>query len=143
VSHIDIFFENTAAFDPDRNELFEQIRFLIGNEGKKQGDLSIIFCDDETLLDINKQYLDHDFYTDIVTFDYVKGGVISGDLFISVDRVHENAGIFKRPFTEELHRVIIHGILHLTGYADHSEEEKRLMRERENFYLQGFKQEKE
>lgn len=143
MNRIDIYFENTAAFELDKMALFEQIRFLIRTEHKKAGDLSIIFCDDETLLGINRQYLNHDYYTDIVTFDYVEEDQISGDLFISVDRVRENAGIYNRPFKEELHRVIIHGILHLAGYSDHSEGEKQFMREKENYYLQGFKFEKE
>ena len=110
---------------------------LIQNEGKTFGDISVIFCSDEYLLKINEQYLDHNYYTDIVTFDYVENAVISGDLFISVDRVAENAEKYGNPFIEELHRVIIHGVLHLVGYNDKTVKEQSLMREKEDFYLKN------
>jgi probable rRNA maturation factor len=88
------------------------------------------------LLKINEQYLNHNYYTDIVTFDYVENSVISGDLFISVDRVEENASQLGVSFDEELYRVIFHGILHLCGYNDKTIAEKEMMREKEDFYLE-------
>ena len=93
---------------------------------------SIIFCSDEYLLEMNRTHLDHDYYTDIITFDYTDNQIVSGDLFISVDRVRENASDFNVSFQHELHRVIIHGVLHLCGYKDKSDEEEKLMRSKEN-----------
>ena len=108
---------------------------LLEQESKVLGDISIIFVSDSYLLEINQKYLNHDYYTDIITFDYCEMNIISGDLFISVDRVQENADTFNVDFLTELHRVMIHGILHLCGYKDKSDEEERLMRELENKYL--------
>ena len=99
--------------------------------GKSVGNISYLFCDDEYLLQVNRQYLDHDTYTDIITFDYVAGGLISGDIMISVDRVGENASLFGVPFEHELHRVIIHGVLHLLGQGDKSDAEAAEMRRQE------------
>lgn len=99
------------------------------------GSIGYLFCDDAFLLEANERYLNHDTYTDIITFDYVEGGVVSGDIMISVDRVGENASIFGVPFEQELHRVIIHGILHLLGQADKSESEAAEMRNKENAAL--------
>jgi rRNA maturation RNase YbeY len=143
VNGLDFFFEEINPF-PIRWDLLENhIEFLITNENKKPGEISIILCSDDYLLKINEQYLGHDYYTDIVTFDYVKKSVISGDLFISVDRVKENAGKFNRPFKEEIYRVIFHGVLHLVGYKDKTEAEGKQMKEKENFYLKrvDFKKE--
>jgi rRNA maturation RNase YbeY len=95
----------------------------------------LIFCSDEYLLDVNKKYLNHDYYTDIITFDYVEDKIISGDIFISSDRVRENANQFNVSFEMELFRIIIHGILHLLGYKDKTKKDKSLMTEKENFYL--------
>ena len=105
------------------------------NEGKKLGDIAVVFCSDEYLLGVNRQFLKHDYYTDIITFDYCEGDILSGDLLISVDSVKDNALHFGASFDEELHRVIVHGLLHLIGYEDHSEEEQKQMREKENQYL--------
>jgi rRNA maturation RNase YbeY len=107
----------------------------IKNEGKIAGDLSFVFCDDEYLHKINLQYLKHDTYTDIITFDYTEANIIAGDIFISIDRVKENATAFNTLFENELSRVIIHGVLHLVGYKDKTEEESTLMRAKEDFYL--------
>ncbi|MNY42258.1 Endoribonuclease YbeY [compost metagenome] len=104
-------------------------------EGKSLGDLSLIFCSDEHLLQMNKEYLDHDYYTDIITFDYTEGSLVSGDLFISVDRVRDNASEFGVSSQDELHRVCIHGLLHLCGYKDKSEADEKLMRSKENEML--------
>ena len=105
------------------------------NEGKRVGGVSFVFCTDEYLLEKNIQFLDHDTYTDIITFDYCEGDIISGDIFVSVERVTENADKFGVNFENELDRVIIHGVLHLAGYKDKSKEEANTMREKEDFYL--------
>jgi rRNA maturation RNase YbeY len=115
----------------ERTRIKNWITAIIKNEGKKVGDIAYIFCDDEQILETNISYLDHNTYTDIITFDYVEGNVISGDILISVDRVKENAELFNCTFEQELHRVIIHGILHLLGVGDKSEEEAQVMRKRE------------
>ena len=94
------------------------LKQIIENKGFKLGTLSYILCDDDYLLEINKQYLQHEFYTDIITFDYVENGVINGDIFISVDRVKENAASFGVSEREELMRVFAHGVLHLSGLKD-------------------------
>jgi len=107
-------------------------------QGKKCGDLNIIFCNDEYLLSVNNQYLKHNYYTDIITFDYSDNQIISGDLFISIDSVKINAEKFKTGFSEELARVIIHGVLHLCGYNDHTEEEKQMMKKNEDLALSGL-----
>ena len=122
---------------PDFNSEFFVLSFtkLLEQESKVLGDISIIFVTDSYLLEMNQKYLDHDYYTDIITFDYCVTNIVSGDLFISVDRVQENAGIVNVDFLIELHRVMIHGILHLCGYNDQTDEEKRVMRELENKYL--------
>lgn len=111
------------------------IKNVITSEGKRVGDISFIFCSDSYLLDVNKKYLDHDYYTDIITFDYVEGLVISGDIFISVDRVKENSVEFKTTSADELNRILIHGILHLLGYKDKQKRDKILMTEKENYYI--------
>lgn len=96
--------------------------------GKKLGDLSYMFCSDAKILEVNKQYLQHDYYTDIITFDYCEGEVVSGDMFISVETVGSNAEEYKETFERELHRVIIHGVLHLCGLKDKSEADAKKMR---------------
>jgi len=110
-------------------------------EGYKLSELTYIFCTDEYLLQINKQYLDHDTYTDIITFDNSEeDGVIVGDIFISIERIRENAGKFNVTEAHELHRVLIHGALHLLGYKDKSPADKKKMTLKEDFYLdkRGF-----
>lgn len=111
------------------------LKMVAGSEIKTLGDISIIFCSDNYILDINLRYLQHDYFTDIITFDYCEGDRLSGDLFISVDSVRENSKEFGTDFDEELHRVIVHGLLHLIGYDDHTEEEQKVMRSKENYYL--------
>lgn len=107
--------------------------------GFKPGDLTFIFCNDEYLKQINMDYLDHDYYTDIVTFDYTVDNVISGDMYISIERVLENAVNFGENFNDELLRVIIHGFLHLAGLNDKSDLDKEYMRTVENKYILNFK----
>lgn len=112
------------------------LKMVAGSEIRKIGDINVIFCSDNYILDVNMKYLQHDYFTDIITFDYCEGKVLSGDLFISVDSVRENSIEFGTDFEEELHRVIVHGVLHLIGYDDHTEEDKKVMRQKENYYLQ-------
>lgn len=104
-------------------------------EGKKVGNISFIFCSDNYLLDVNKKYLSHDYFTDIITFDYVEGNIINGDIFISVNRVGENAKEFSKTFGNELHRILIHGVLHLLGYKDKKRTDKKLMTQKEDYFL--------
>jgi probable rRNA maturation factor len=108
---------------------------VCNHELRELGDLNVIFCSDEYLLEMNRTHLEHDYFTDIITFDYCDGDVVSGDLFISVDRVKENATSFGISFMDELHRVCVHGLLHLCGYGDKSVEEEIIMRTKEDEML--------
>jgi rRNA maturation RNase YbeY len=112
---------------------------LIEEESLTEGDISYILCDDEYLLKINREYLNHDYYTDIITFDYVEDSVISGDLFISIERIKDNAEYYQVNFGDELLRVLCHGVLHLCGYKDKSDEDEKLMRTKEDFYITLYK----
>ena len=123
--------ENEAKFA-------DWIKRIIGSEGCFLGDISYIFCGDDYLLEMNKKYLEHDTYTDIITFDYTNGNLISGDIFISVERVRENALEFGIEFQEELLRVMSHGILHLMGYKDKTEGDIGIMRDKENEMMKLF-----
>jgi probable rRNA maturation factor len=116
----------------NETQFSDWISRVILSENKKEGDINYIFCDDEYILEINKQYLDHDYYTDIISFDYSVGNELNGDIFVSIDRVKENATDFNTTFDDELKRVIIHGILHYCGYKDKSEEDEALMRSKED-----------
>lgn len=111
------------------------LKMVAGSEVKTLGDISIIFCSDNYILDVNIRYLHHDYFTDVITFDYCEGDRLSGDLFISVDSVRENSIEFGTDFDEELHRVIVHGLLHLIGYDDHTPEDQKVMRAKEDYYL--------
>jgi len=111
------------------------LKMVAGSEVKKLGDVSIIFCSDNYILDVNMRYLQHDYFTDIITFDYCEGNVLSGDLFISIDTVRENAAEYGAEFDEELHRVIVHGLLHLIGYDDRTPEEEKEIHRKEDYYL--------
>ncbi len=128
------FFENIEEFSFDK-KIFDKTEILILKEQKIKGDITFVFCSDDYLLKLNKDYLQHDYFTDIITFDYCEKNIISGDIFISIDRIKENARQYNVTFENELQRVMIHGVLHLVGYKDKSEEEKKIMREKENFYL--------
>ncbi len=121
-----------------RNALKSWIREVIQTEGKQAGDISFILCSDEYLLDINRRYLSHDYYTDVITFDYSDGRIVSGDIYISIDRVKDNATIYKVKTIEEMKRVMIHGVLHLIGYKDDSENSKSKMRYLETMYIAHF-----
>ena len=117
--------------DIKRRNTTSWIRFVTEIYQKRVGDISYIFCSDEVILEVNKEYLQHDYYTDIITFDYTEGDTISGDLFISLDTVRSNSEQFGTLFQDELDRVIIHGILHLCGFKDKTPEEEKQMRELE------------
>ncbi|WP_136669154.1 rRNA maturation RNase YbeY [Flavobacterium sp. H122] len=123
---------------PDEDLYSSWIENVVVSEGKQLGELSYVFCDDEYLLDINQQYLDHDTLTDIISFDYTEGDVVSGDIFISVDRVQDNASDFNVSFEDELKRVMIHGVLHYCGYKDKSESDEVLMRSKEDEKIKMF-----
>tara|TARA_R110002072_G_scaffold22615_1_gene79391 strand:+ start:224023 stop:224439 length:417 start_codon:yes stop_codon:yes gene_type:complete len=114
------------------NEVSSWISEVISSEGYEEGEIIYIFCDDEYLLKLNRQFLEHDTLTDIISFDNSLGKQIHGEIYISVERVAENSTIFKTNFTDELHRVIIHGILHFCGYKDKSDTEEVEMRRKED-----------
>lgn len=127
--------EDVSFLPKNKIALRKWIVNSIKHEGKADGDINFIFCSDEYLLELNKSSLNHDYYTDIITFDYCEGQEVSGDLFISIDRVKENAKEMKLTFEEELHRVMIHGVLHLCGYKDKTKKDAETMRSKEDFYL--------
>lgn len=111
---------------------------VISSELKNEGEINYIFCDDDYLLEINQQYLDHDTLTDIISFDYSVGNELHGDIFISVERVRDNATDYNVSFEDELKRVMVHGLLHYCGYKDKSESDERLMREKEEEKMKMF-----
>lgn len=115
-----------------RREISAWIKSVAQGLGKKVGDIAYIFCDDEKILEVNREYLQHDYYTDIITFDYTEGNIISGDLFISLDTVLSNSEQLGVTYEQELRRVIIHGILHLCGINDKAPGEREIMEQHEN-----------
>ena len=118
------------------SELFSfWLEKVVAEEAKSTDEITVIFCSDEHLLNMNRQYLDHDYYTDIITFDYTDEAIVSGDLFISIDRVYDNALCLDVERVNELKRVCVHGVLHLCGYGDKSESESQVMRDKEDYYL--------
>jgi len=131
------FFEEGVSYKLNgKNKVKQWIKDTIAAEGYKLGQLTYIFCLDPYLLQINRQYLEHDTYTDIITFDNSETDkVITGDIFISIDRIHENAIKFNESPVDELHRVIIHGALHLLGYKDKTAAARKKMTEKEDYYL--------
>lgn len=129
--NITFHFENIEIPDFDSEFFSLWLSKVTGHYGRSTGDIAYVFCSDKYLLEINQKHLDHDYYTDIITFNYNNGGVISGDMYISVERVKENALTFEVDFLTELSRVMAHGFLHLIGYNDITEEEKLEMREQE------------
>ena len=134
---IHYFFENIEEIliTPNTSQWLENI---IISEGKKLGEINYIFCDDEYLLKVNQDFLAHDYYTDIITFDYVKGKTISGDIFVSLPRILDNSSTLSNAFNSELLRVLAHGVLHLCGYKDKTDEEISEMRQKEDYYLSIF-----
>ena len=114
------------------------VKSILETEGKSAGDITYVFCTDEYLLGMNEKYLKHDTLTDIITFDYSEKGKLSGDIFISIERVKENSVSFNTTLNQELGRVMAHGVLHLSGYKDKNHEDKKMMRSKEDFYLASF-----
>ena len=134
---INFYYETDIRFD-DQDLIIKWISSVIMSENKTEGEISFIFCDDEYLLKINQDFLNHDTYTDIISFDDSLGDQLNGDIFISAERVKENAIKFKVLEEEEMRRVIIHGILHFCGYKDKSKEEQQAMRSKEDEKLLMF-----
>ena len=132
------FFSETNFELEDTNIINEWIADTIHSEEHKIGSLNFVFCDDQYLHKLNVDFLNHDTLTDIITFDYNLGKEVHGEIYISIDRVKDNASNFKVSFNNEIHRVIIHGVLHLCGYKDKTESEKELMRNKEDYYLKQF-----
>ena len=130
---IDFQFIDTQSASIINNKAW--LKKVISNEGKKIGEIVFVFCSDDFLLEKNIQFLNHETLTDVITFDYCDGDVISGDILISVDRVEENSKIFNVKFFNELDRVMLHGLLHLLGYGDKNKRDSKIMRAKENFYL--------
>ena len=132
---ISYYFEDTDFIFKGKTLNNRWLRLVAESEIRRIGDISIIFCSDNYILDVNQQYLQHDYFTDIITFDYCEGDKLSGDLFISVDSVRENALEYGAEFTEVLNRVIVHGILPRIGYDDQHDDDLAMMRNKENYYL--------
>jgi rRNA maturation RNase YbeY len=121
-----------------KKDLKEAVKNLALSEGKILKDLSLVFTDDDYLLEVNKQYLNHDYFTDVITFDYSSFPEVSGDVMISLDRVKDNAQSLNQSFELEFYRVVFHGVLHLCGYKDKSEADEKEMRAKEDFYINRF-----
>lgn len=133
---IHFFAEKVKVPVKNKSQIIAWITKSILEEKKIPGSINIIFCDDEYLLTLNQKHLNHDFYTDIITFDLSESkNEIAGDIFISVDRARNNSKELNQSFKDEISRLIIHGVLHLMGYADENKEDKKIMTEKENFYL--------
>ena len=134
-----ISFNYESDFSLEQEEVYASwIETIVESENKILGEISFIFCDDEYLHSINLQYLNHDTLTDIISFDYTEGDIISGDIFVSIERVEDNAKDFNVPFDEELKRVLAHGVLHYCGYKDKSDEDALLMRTKEEEKIKLF-----
>ncbi len=132
------FFQEVKINLANRSELKKYIQSIFKKERKKLESINYIFCTDKALLEINRQYLSHDYYTDIITFDLSETSGVQAEIFISVERVKENALLLGVSFKSELHRVIFHGVLHLCGYKDKTKAEKERMRGKEEFYLKKY-----
>ena len=131
------YFQEDIRFELKQKMLNNRwLKMVAGSEMRRLGAINIIFCSDNYILDVNMKYLQHDYFTDIITFDYCEKDVLSGDLFISIDSVRENAQFYGTEFADELTRVMVHGVLHLIGYDDHSEADLAVMRQKENYYLE-------
>ena len=131
------YFQEDIRFELKQKMLNNRwLKMVAGSEMRRLGAINIIFCSDNYILDVNMKYLQHDYFTDIITFDYCEKDVLSGDLFISIDSVRENAQFYGTEFADELNRVMVHGLLHLIGFDDHSEADIAEMRQKENYYLE-------
>ncbi|WP_055436193.1 rRNA maturation RNase YbeY [Lacinutrix algicola] len=124
---------------PNETQISKWISSVIVTENCKEEEINYVFCDDDYLHKLNVDFLDHDTLTDVISFDYSVGKTLHGDIFISTERVADNAKDFENTFEEELHRVLVHGVLHYCGYKDKTDEDAKLMREKENFYLNTLK----
>ncbi|MDR1938060.1 MAG: rRNA maturation RNase YbeY [Tannerellaceae bacterium] len=124
--------ENGKMPSIKRRIVNQWIKSVAEIHGKKIGEIAYVFCSEEQILAVNKQYLQHDYYTDIITFDYSEGDILSGDIFVCPDTIMSNAGKFNTPYSEELHRILIHGILHLCGIDDKAPGEREIMEINEN-----------
>jgi probable rRNA maturation factor len=134
-----ISFNYETEFELSNESAIERwISQVIDSEQKREGEISYVFCDDDYLLELNQNYLQHDTLTDIISFDYTVGNELNGDIFISVERVRENAEIFNQTFDNEILRVMIHGVLHYCGYKDKSTVDEQRMREKENEKIAMF-----
>lgn len=134
---IHFFFENIEDI-PLTDRVKSWLEELILKEKHKVGTINYIFCDDDYLLKVNRDFLQHDYYTDVITFDYVKGNTVSADIFVSLPRISENAKTHSEDVETELQRVLAHGLLHLCGYKDKSEEDLLEMRDKEDYYLRNY-----
>ncbi|WP_185860811.1 rRNA maturation RNase YbeY [Blattabacterium cuenoti] len=133
------FFYKISDFQIKKKSFFiKEICILLNNEGMYVGNINYIFCHDNFVLDMNKKYLKKNFYTDVLAFNYSISKYISGDIFISVDRVYDNAKQWNQFFMYELKRVMIHALLHFLGYNDHNDIDKKIMKQKEEFYLNLF-----
>lgn len=135
---IDFSFDNVEVPGLDPELFILWLEDVCLSEGKRCGDIAVVFVSDDSLLEMNVQYLNHDYYTDIITFDYSEDDIVAGDLFISIDRVVDNSKSLQLAYEDELKRVCVHGVLHLCGYKDKSEEDVVLMRKKEDVYLEKF-----
>ena len=133
---MDIYFhKENVSLDLNLTYVEHWVKSSLFSLGNKQSDLTFIFCSDSYLKKINNDYLNHDYFTDVITFDYSKKGVIKGDIYISVERVEDNATTYDVTFNEEIFRVIIHGVLHLCGFNDKSKDDQTKMRNKEDFFI--------
>ncbi len=137
-SKVCFFFQGVNPSLTNRTELKRYIQSIFKKEGTELDSINYIFCTDKALLEINRQFLSHDFYTDIITFDLSETKAIQAEIYISIDRVIENALQLGVSFKSELHRVVFHGVLHLCGYKDKNKEQKQVIRGKEDFYLAGY-----
>ena len=136
---IRIFYDETDFRLKGWRKAVKIVREVIAKEKKLSGDLSFIVTTDEIVKDINLEFLEHDYYTDVITFDYCNGNVINGEIYISLDRVKENALNYNVSFDYEILRVLIHGVLHLLGYTDLNDPDKEVMRKMEDFWIKSVK----
>ena len=134
-----ISFNYETTFELTNEDQFSTwISQVIVSENKKEGDVNYVFCNDDYLLNLNEQYLNHDTLTDIISFDYSVGNELHGDIFISIERVQENATIYNVTFIEEFKRVLVHGILHYCGYKDKTTQDEQIMRTKEDEKIKMF-----
>ena len=135
MSDVSFHSEQTNFSLSNESQIADWLTKVCQKEGRTLGEVSIIFCSDDYLLEVNQKHLNHDYYTDVITFDYTEEKLVSGDLFISIDRVVDNAKSFGVPTLDEAHRIIVHGTLHLIGYTDKETNDKEEMTAKEDFYL--------